>query len=393
MDNLVIQGIITFFTGFPLTVYERNKTITSSQSIEYPKKDRCIKIDGNDYSQELSTLLNELNAAPSLIITLLDRWRKAIYMKNESCDADLYYDEVTLNFFHILELLSENVADELKSELENNIKQMLYKQCKLCFYNDTRAKQFEEQNFKSVKKLLIGEHLNLSSKIKYFLDKYQLLDDNVAFFIDNMIRVRNVIAHGKITFQRKFIWPLTPFFSLAKDSYEDVDLLFVLTAVMIARFIGIKRWDNDWKYAKTLLMPPKNIIKKYLINELDDEISSIQLSCGNDYNITWKTLFKYYIENPNESTFGSIQERTRDEFLHTEVDEENAPDIFNISVVFADAYDEEIKKKAINNIKTIIKDKTHMWSSIKDIVQYLDYYSIDITWYKNFLLNGEYLAY
>lgn len=34
-----------------------------------------------------------------------------------------------------------------------------------------------------------------------------------------------------------------------------------------------------------------------------------------------------------------------------------------------------------------------MWSSIKDIVQYLDYYSIDITWYKNFLLNGEYLAY
>ena len=54
-----------------------------------------------DYSGDLLIMLDRLNKEPELIITLLDRWRKAIYLKEKSYDADLYYDEATLSFFHI----------------------------------------------------------------------------------------------------------------------------------------------------------------------------------------------------------------------------------------------------------------------------------------------------
>lgn len=157
---------------------------------------------------------------------MLDRWRKAIYLKEESCDADLYYDEATLSFFHIFELFGESIAAELKNKLENNIESMLYQHFKSYYFTEAQTKQMVEQNRKSVNSLLIGDFLNLAIKIKYFLEKYELLDDNVAFFIDNMIKVRNVIAHGRITYQKVFMWPLSPFFNLSKDSYENIEILF-----------------------------------------------------------------------------------------------------------------------------------------------------------------------
>ena len=161
-----------------------------------------------------------------MIITLLDRWRKAIYLKAESCDADLYYDESTLSFFHILGLFGDTVNGELRKKLEDNIEKMLQQHYANFYFNDSQIKQMVDQNKKAVSSLLIGDYLSLSVKVKYFLEKYELLDDNIAFFIDNMIKVRNAIAHGRITYQKVFIWPLPPFFNLAKDSYENIEFLY-----------------------------------------------------------------------------------------------------------------------------------------------------------------------
>lgn len=60
---------------------------------------------------------------------------------------------------------------------------MLYQHFKFYYFTETKTKQMVEQNRKSVNSLLIGDFLNLAIKIKYFLEKYELLDDNVAFFI------------------------------------------------------------------------------------------------------------------------------------------------------------------------------------------------------------------
>lgn len=391
-DNLVIQGIITFFTGFPLTVYHSNKSSGGITPIKYEKQEIHLKIGDVDYTRDLIILLDRLNKEPELIITLLDRWRKAIYLKEESCDADLYYDEATLSFFHIFELFGESIGDELKNKLENNIENMLYQHFKSYYFTEAQTKQMVEQNRKSVNSLLIGDFLNLAIKVKYFLEKYELLDDNVAFFVDNMIKVRNAIAHGRITYQKVFMWPLPPFFNLSKDSYENIEFLFFLSAEMISKYIGISCWEEEWNEAKEFLMPPNHIVSAFLENSLVIEnFNYDMLVQGNKYNITWRTLFNYYVKKPKKTIRESIEVALKDAFMNTPIDEENAADIFNISIIFADSEDSDIKQKAIENVKNIISNSWYGWSNFKDAYTYLEFYSVTVVWYKEFLFNREYI--
>lgn len=391
-DNLVIQGIITFFTGIPLTVYHSNGGFGGITPIEYEKQEIHLKIGDVDYTRDLMILLDKLNKEPELIITLLDRWRKAIYLKEESCDADLYYDEATLSFFHIFELFGDSINKELKQKLENNIADMLYHHFQSYYFESTQIRQLVEQNKKAVNRLLIGDYLSLAVKIKYFLEKYELLDDNVAFFVDNMIKVRNAIAHGRITYQKAFMWPLSPFFSLAKDSYENIEFLFFLTVEMISKYIGISCWEEEWNEAKEFLMPPNRIISDFLENSLVIEnFNYDMLVKGNQYNITWRTLFNYYVKKPKKAIRESMEATLKDTFMNTPTDEENAPDIFNISIIFADSEDNDIKRKAIENVKTIISNNWYAWSNFKDVYTYLEFYSVTVVWYKEFLLKRDYI--
>ena len=324
-----------------------------------------------------------------MIITLLDRWRKAIYLKAESCYADLYYDESTLSFFHILGLFGDTVNGELRKKLEDNIEKMLQQHYANFYFNDSQIKQMVDQNKKAVSSLLIGDYLSLSVKVKYFLEKYELLDDNIAFFIDNMIKVRNAIAHGRITYQKVFIWPLPPFFNLAKDSYENIEFLYFFTAVMISKYVGIHCWEDEWMEIKGYLMPPQKVVDAFLEGEIHIEKDS--LIDGNQYNISWRTLFNYYVKKPKKEIRKKIELAVADIFLKVLVNQENASDIFNISLIFADSDEEAIKEKAINNIKLIIEKDWHNWSNIRDAYTYLQFYSVDVVWYKNYLYNKEYL--
>lgn len=388
-DNLIIQGIISFFTGLPLTIYHSNDSYAGIKPIEYKKQKIHLSMNGIDYTGDLKILLKKLEEEPELIITLLDRWRKAIYLKAESCDADLYYDESTLSFFHILELFGDTVNGELREKLEYNINKMLQQHYANFYFNDSQIKQMVDQNKKAVSNLLIGDHLSLSVKVKYFLEKYELLDGNIAFFVDNMIKVRNAIAHGRITYQKVFIWPLSPFFNLAKDSYENIEFLYFFTAVMISKYVGIHCWEDEWMEIKGYLMPPQKIVDAFLEGKIHIEKDS--LIDGNQYNISWRTLFNYYVKKPKKEIRKKIELAVADIFLEVLVNQENASDIFNISLIFADSDEEAIKEKAINNIKLIIEKDWHNWSNIRDAYTYLQFYSVDVVWYKNYLYNKEYL--
>ncbi|MBD5116308.1 MAG: hypothetical protein HDT48_02190 [Ruminococcaceae bacterium] len=391
-ENLVIQGIISFFTGSPLTVYNSNSSTKGFVPIPYQKQRVHLNIEGIDYTSDLKILLRKLTEEPELIITLLDRWRKAIYLKSESVDADLYYDEATLSFFHILELFGDKVNNELKKMLEKNIERMMQQHFACYYFDDTHIKQKIEQNKKAVNSILIGDFLSLSVKIKYFLEKYNLLDDKVSYFIDNMIKVRNEIAHGRITYQKMFVWPLPPFFSLAKNPYENTEFLMQLTAVMISKYVGIKRWEKEWIKTKLFLMPSQQIMTSFLEGKIYFENDAkIALVKGNKYNITWRTIFNFYIQKPKKEIREEIELVVAKPFIDTPVNRRNAPDIFNISLIFADSEDINIQKKAIENIKFIVKNGWYNWSNIRDAYIYLEFYSVDVVWYKNFLDSKEYL--
>lgn len=180
-ELLVIQGMLSFFTGTPMTVYDCIEVSDGCKPIQYPFQETHFSIDGEDFTSDLLKMLERVEQEPRLLVTLLDRWQKAVYLRSESYDADLFYDESILSFFHILELFGENCSSEIRMKLEENIKAFLKTYFQSIYLSSTQVDAEIEKNKKAINNLLIGNHLTLSTKIKYFLDKFQLLDDNVAF--------------------------------------------------------------------------------------------------------------------------------------------------------------------------------------------------------------------
>lgn len=300
-DLLIIQGIITFFTGIPLTVYNSPMSENTSMPIEIECEfvNEHLSIEEQDFTIDLEIMLKHIERDSGLIVTLLDRWRKALYLKCESEDADLFFDEAILTFFHIFETLGESCTKELKANLEKNIDTKLEEYFQIIFFNEEKAQQEVNQNKKAFYKMLVEGYLNLSVKIKYFLNKYNMLDENVSDFVDNMIKTRNKIAHGRIIRKQKFIWPLSPFLSFSFDAYNDVENLVYMTAEMISKYIGIQRWEADWKIVKDNLLPAKEFIKQFFDNKLKiNNFNSQMLFDGNEYNITWNTIFIHYVKIP-----------------------------------------------------------------------------------------------
>lgn len=391
-DLLIIQGIITFFTGIPLTVYNSPMSENTSMPIEIECElvNEHLSIEEQDFTIDLEIMLKHIERDSGLIVTLLDRWRKALYLKCESEDADLFFDEAILTFFHIFETLGESCTKELKANLEKNIDTKLEEYFQIIFFNEEKAQQEVNQNKKAFYKMLVEGYLNLSVKIKYFLNKYNMLDENVSDFVDNMIKTRNKIAHGRIIRKQKFIWPLSPFLSFSFDAYNDVENLVYMTAEMISKYIGIQRWEADWKIVKDNLLPAKEFIKQFFDNKLKiNNFNSQMLFDGNEYNITWNTIFIHYVKNPSIDFLNKIEEKLKTYFIDTNLDEEKAADLFNISILFADSADQEIRMKAIENIYTIIDKRWYGWSNYRDVYSYLDFYNVKIDWYKKYLFGEE----
>lgn len=387
-DVLTILGIVTYFVGIPLTVYHKSTGQSSIiEEFKVPDADNKLIIEGVDYTDQLNKILDCLKEDNGTVISLLDRWRKANYLEEESCDANLYHDESILNYFHIIELISEISGKKQKDILKNSVSDYIGKFYKdYYFFNENQLQSQVNSVKKVATEILIGRDLTLSHKIKYYLSNVGMYDQNVGYFIDEIIKTRNAIAHGRLTFQDKVLWPLPPFFCLANDSYETLSFLKFFTGRLIACYIGIDCWREEWEEAKMLLMPPETVFDDFLNNiEMYTEVSSESMTNVNIHNITWETVFKHYIGNTKKFGIDRLSNALKEMFLECDVSEENAGDLFNISVVFADSEDVGVQEKAIKNVLMIIEKQWYLWSNKKDVYGYLDYYKLTPSWYLEYL--------
>jgi len=391
-EILIIQDIISFFTGIPFTVYNEISSSCSIEEICWQEKPTNLVIEGESYTDQLNKLLQKIYTEQELIGSLLDRWRKANYLKDESCDANLYHDEAILSYFHIIKLFAENNSHEIKNKLDVEMNSLLSDYYNRNFFFSANQINSKIGSIKEVLyEILIGKELTLSYKIKYFLESYNLLDPNVNYFIDSMIKIRNAIAHGRITYQEKHIWPIPPFFCLARDSYDVLELLQLLTGRMISCYIDISCWVKEWEEAKMFLLPSEENFNSFLKGNCQFvDITKESLCTGNSQNITWATIFNHYVKNPRKFSVERIAVSFKEFFLNTEITEENGADLFNVSVILCDHDDDSIREKAISNIKKIIKEQWFSWSNFKDLYRYLDYNNVAPTWYKEYLENGLY---
>jgi hypothetical protein len=346
-----------------------------------------LTVNNIDYTDDVKKVLRHLDVERNLIISLLDRWRKATYLMEESCDANLYHDEAILNFFHILELFAETKSVKINHNLKLHITEFLNSYFESNFFlSEGQTKEKVQSKLSILKEVLIKEEFSIGHKIKFFLKEYDLLDSNVSYLIDRTIKVRNAIAHGRLIYKEKMIWPLPPFFYLTEDSYDLLYELQILSAKMIATYLEISCWDYEWNDLKKQLLPPDNILEKFLDNpEVFPEIDNDSLCIGNIYNITWNTIFQHYIINRKKFSLNKLLALKR-HLIATEVNEDNGGLLFNISVVLCDCEDIEVANKSKSNVIKIKEHNWYNWSNYKDAFRFLEYNNIPVIWYKEYLI-------
>lgn len=388
-EILVIQSMITFFTGVPFVEYCGYRSESCCFPIEVGEKDFIFRVGEKDYTSDLLLLLNKVEKDKETVISLLDRWRKASYLVEESTDANLYHDEAILDYFHIIELLSEIHKDELKTKMNSSLNSLLknfYKENLI--YNDNQIEEKVNKNKYVLSDILITNEITISQKSKYFLAKYEILDEVTCYFLDDLIITRNAIAHGRKIYKKNALWPVSPFFYLAQNSYDNISTLSILTARMISGFVGMQCWTKEWEAKKCSMLPPQDKLNSFLKNVSDfSEITAESLIIGNSLNISWDAIFWYYSQNPKKFSIQRISSAMKDFYRNTVTDEISSYIIFNISVVLSDSEDNDISQKARENVKLIVDKQWYPWSNFKDIYSYLEYKDIPPIWYKQFLEN------
>ena len=274
---LSLLGIISFLVSEPFTVFN---TVQSSISKEIDgnildnlktRQQNKLVIYDVDFTDDLNEFLDKLEELKehekSLFFSLLDRWRKARYMEDESDDNFLYDDEATLSYFHVLELLGDVYskhlsikADTLIKEFSNTFNLSILSLHMNALENENNAKL----------KLLSGillKDISVTSKILFFLKHFKLYDNRLAFWIRNLVEARNSVAHGRRVHYTKAISPVKPFFPLISNNLYPLRFLRILTAKAISSHIGISLYSEEWDEIKAFLLDDDSTIKIFLKEE------------------------------------------------------------------------------------------------------------------------------
>ncbi|WP_436882371.1 hypothetical protein [Staphylococcus gallinarum] len=342
-DTIILNNILTFFTGHLFTIYERDSSeINLNQNSDNYKNEFYFKVQDNNYYEDLKKLIEKMNNKNDkyLIITLLDRWRKSLFLL-QLVESDDLYDEAFLSYFHILELLSN----------ENN-----------------KLKKFN--------------NLPIKSKLMNFLDDYGLFDKKTEELGRKLIKLRNQIAHGKLTYKDLHTWPLPAFLNITNSTaYNLLYEIQILSARAISRFLDIGLWETAWKEIYDDL--PFGID---IYNNIINEYNGFNfLDIKHKYKLNLGNLFEFYLKNHNRININKM-ENILFEFLSNKKLLKNDEILLLVSLILTESKNEIIRNKAKQKFQFLFKNiEITSFSNIKDIYSYMLEYGIRLKWFYDWL--------
>lgn len=335
---------------------------------------RSFFYNGDNFGSELDKILMEVKKRKNIVLSLLDKWNRANHIMKADEFQSLYLDEAILNYFHIIELLSDTIKKDYERTLDGYCQELLLNFYEYSnFFSKNQIKDKVKQKKKLVKEVLIGNFIPLSEKFKYFLKHYNLLNDQVSYFTDKIIKIRNTLAHGKIVQNLDIMeYPLTPFYNIASNERAIVDPLKFLTAASISKFIGINTWVDKWKEVADTLEPSFDLVKEFLENKL-----KVDINYKNKKNLTWHSLFLYYLA-AKESPKKIIEQRVKKELNKRNFEDLNLLNLYDLAVVLINTDDSDLFNLLSKIIVTSVKKQEYRWSNYKDIFTYLEVRNIDV---------------
>jgi hypothetical protein len=369
---IAIFDIISFLIGDSITIYDINHQSNSVKpnEDEVETKSNKFKFIFNDVdlSSQLRIILSKIENDKNTTLTLLDKWNKANYLLNVDDSHVLFLDETIINCFNIFELLADTTKKEYERFIDEQSKKLLFE-----FYtnvgnlDNNKINDKVNQKNRLIKEILVGEFLNLSDKFKYYLQKYRLLDENLSYFVDRIIKVRNSIAHGRIVSNLSVMeYPLTPFYNIVNPEANLVNPILVLTGVLISKYIGIDIWEEEWEKIKEILEPNPVRVKEVIEGKL-----AIDINEKNQYNLTWYSVFLYYLSCKDKQR-DNIELWFKEEIKKRKFETLDFYNLYEISVILITTQDYELYQILSKIIFKIIKEDICKWNSYRDIFLHLE---------------------
>jgi hypothetical protein len=268
-------GILSFLINEPLNVFG----VGGSHSI-FPEGIKSLKdysdapkffINGHDNTQELIFFLQAIISLEeydqSLIYSLLDRLRKGYYLEIEDEESLLHYDEVSLIYFHIFEILSEKFDNNQKKNIQQAVNLFTENILDQHYYLKEDKLSASTKSISKTIISLLNQEKGVYTKIMFMLNELDLYDSESDYFIEEFIVSRNSIAHGKQVHHNKAIFPVKPFYPIVKNPNYPLSTFRLLASRLISSFLKSDLYFEEWEECKEYLLPSLHDCSGFLKNK------------------------------------------------------------------------------------------------------------------------------
>jgi hypothetical protein len=373
---LILLSVISYLLDHPLTIYEVASSETGIASDEKPNKIKVSKFVHSqvDKSGDLLRILEAIyeggEGVNEFVVSLLSRWHKARYLEEQG-DASLYYEESFLVYFHIIELCSNYYSRQQSKEAEDQIKrftrELLSNTLKL---RDNQLEQVSQEKYKAIRSILLADgQISITSKTCYFLEQ--------------MVKIRNTIAHGRPVNHKALNWPLPPFFSINGDVENFIFDIRTFTGRVIGAYLSIEAWMDKWVDVHSWLHVPPEYIKKFISDSSFKSITPTDFLKGAIDGVRPSSLVKQFLSN--KLKFRELEIGLRSFLLDVEVNEDSAFEIFEAAIVLADSLDKRLSDRCRSLVVDIHKNELVWYSNIKDVLREIEQQGVKLVWFREWI--------
>ncbi len=387
---LIILGVLSFLTQRLLMSSDFYGTVTIVGALQKGRnnKFRFNKFNYMPYFNKVSGFIKSANETDKrLFYSLIDRYRKALFLEEESQNSMIHDDEVLLCYFHILELLSSKYyihQKQMSLELINQFSETFMRDI---YVFDKNQIQLEiPAKRKLVESIFISE-MSVGSKIMYMLQTQNILTSRLKLFVSELIKDRNSVAHGRQVYQDRVIFPIPPFFPLVKNRSYSFEMLRVLAGRSISAFIGINHLKNKWEEISLELMPTFEELNSFIKEEKYKRLSADDFYSGFIDEITPYTI-SYYLLNNKLKPEDAIPVLLDIVINYRAVENDILQLILSV-ILIADKVDGILKERCVDIIKLSSKNSWLQESNMRDLLYYLEYLGHKVLTLRNMVERRE----
>ncbi|MGO4905562.1 hypothetical protein [Flavobacterium sp. W20_MBD1_R3] len=371
---LIILGILSFLTQELFTPFDFIGSYTVVGILKNIKTEKflCNKIDLLTSIEMIIQLVNSKKENDKrLLYSLIDRYRKAFYLEQESEENMIHDDEILLSYFHILELLSNKYYSNQKQKATNSINDFTESILKEIYLLDGSQLESELNAKKKLIENLLISNIPVGSKIMYMFEEQGILTLRLKYFISELIKDRNSVAHGRQVYQERVIFPIPPFFPLIRNREYSFEMLRILTGRAISLFLNMNHLKNEWEEIDESLMPTIDELNIFIKEKKYESLSIDEFFAGIENDIVPFSI-SYYLINNKLIIEKAIQSLSNVIENYREVEEEITQIILAV-ILIADKTEGKLREKCIEIIKIASANRWLPDFKIRDVLYYLEY--------------------